>query len=152
LKVASRDDQHGVAPSETAWEPNDDDVRAEIALGNQRCADALKRGDADAYAANFADDSLSLPGLGPIVRGRDSIRVAMLDSFRSVRFDEAETTPSDLRAFGDVAFEAGQYRFVVTNGNGRPQVLTGRYLVIWRREQGAWRIAVDAAQPGAPLG
>ncbi len=127
-----------------------EEIRAAIARGNARCADALKRGDARAYAANFADDSISMPGLGPIVRGRDGIRRAMLDSFREIRFDEAETTASDLRCFGDVAFEAGHYRFVVTNGNGRPQSLTGRYLVVWRRDRGEWRIAVDAAQPGAP--
>ncbi len=127
------------------------EIKAAIDRANLECLDALERGDARAYARHFADDSISMPGHGPIVRGRSEIEEAMLDAFRKVQFSDAEWHTIETRYNGKTAFETGAYRFgVKANGKGRLQVMSGRYLVVWRREGTDWKIAIDAAQPGAP--
>ena len=126
-------------------------IKAAIDRVNQECLEALERGDARDYAQHFADDSISMPGHGPIVRGRSAIEEAMLDAFRKVQFSDAEWHTIDTRYDDTTAFETGAYRFAVkAYGKGRPQLVSGRYLVVWRREGTDWKIAIDAAQPGAP--
>lgn len=44
-------------------------------------------------------------------------------------------TPVDIQVSGDLAYELGRYSQVMPNG---PE--TGTYLVIWRKEGGAWRV------------
>jgi uncharacterized protein (TIGR02246 family) len=112
---------------------------------------ALQSGDAHAYAQHFTEDSMSLPGHAPMVRGRAAIEEAMEESFRKVRFSEAEWETVETRFNGATAYETGVYRFVVRPaGRGAAQKLSGRYFVVWKKEGDHWKIAVDAAQPGAP--
>lgn len=126
-------------------------VRAAINRANAECLAALEAGDAHAYAQHFADDSISLPGRGPMVRGRVAIEEAMEEAFGKVRFSEAEWETLETRYNGKTAYETGAYRFVVRpSGRGSAQTMTGRYFVVWKKIGDQWKIAVDAAQPGAP--
>jgi hypothetical protein len=50
---------------------------------------------------------------------------------------------------GNTATEVGAYDFKVTIV-GDSRELRGRYLTVWRRVDGAWLIALDSSQPGAP--
>jgi uncharacterized protein (TIGR02246 family) len=127
------------------------EVRAAINRANAECVAALEAGDAHAYAQHFADDSISLPGRGPMVRGRVAIEEAMEEAFGKVRFSDAEWETLETRYNGKTAYETGAYKFVVRPaGRGTAQTLTGRYLVVWKKIGDQWKIAVDAAQPGAP--
>jgi uncharacterized protein (TIGR02246 family) len=127
------------------------EVRAAINRANAECLAALEAGDAHAYAQHFADDSISLPGRGPMVRGRVAIEEAMEDAFGKVRFSDAEWETLETRYNGKTAYETGAYKFVVRPaGRGTTQTLTGRYFVVWKKIGDQWKIAVDAAQPGAP--
>lgn len=131
---------------------NPDEVKATIDRANAECLAALERGDARAYAKHFAEDSISLPGRGPMVVGRLAIEEAMSEAFNRVQFEQAEWRTLDTRFQGKTAYETGAYKFVVKPyGKGRQQEETGRYFVVWKRVGDEWKIAVDAAQPGAPV-
>ena len=122
-----------------------------IGRANAECLAALQAGDAYAYAQHFTDDSISLPGRGPMVRGRAAIEEAMEQAFGKVRFTDAEWQTLETRFNGKTAYEAGAYRFVMRpSGRGRAQKQAGRYFVVWKKVGDEWKIAVDAAQPGAP--
>ncbi len=128
-----------------------DAIKATIDRANAECLSALERGDAHAYAQHFAEDGISLPGHGPMVVGRPAIEEAMSDAFSRIRFEQAESRTLDTRYQGETAYETGAYKFVVKPlGKGRKQAQTGRYFVVWKLVGGQWKIAVDAAQPGAP--
>ena len=127
------------------------EVRTAINRANAECLAALEAGDAHGYAQHFADDSISLPGRGPMVRGRVAIEEAMEEAFTKVRFSEAEWETLETRFNGKTAYETGAYKFVVRPaGRGPAQKMTGRYFVVWKKVGDEWKIAVDAAQPGAP--
>ena len=133
-------------------EPVVPDVATTIERRNRECVGALERGDAKAYVRDFTEETISMPGHGPIVRGRKAIESAIQEAFRRVRFLKAEMLSAETRVNGLTAYETGTYRFVVApSDNGREQTLTGRYLIVWKRIAEEWKIVVDAAQPGAPL-
>jgi len=129
-----------------------EEIADAIAAANRECREALERGDAQAYAAHFAEDAISLPGRGPIVRGREAIERAMAEAFRTTRLSGAFWETIDTRTNGSTAYETGTYAFFIAPGDerSRPQTLKGRYFVVWKRVGSGWKIAFDASQPGAP--
>ncbi len=125
-------------------------VHAAIAGTNERLLDALQRSDSNAYAENFSEDAISMPGYGPIVRGREAIATAMAHTFEKLRFAEVDVATLDMRQTGETVLETGRYRYVVAaRESGERQTLTGRYVIVWKRVGDRWKIALDAAQPSA---
>ena len=123
-------------------------VHAAIARENQSLLDALRRSDAGAYAEHFADDALSMPGHGAIVRGRSGIAAAMAETFEKLRFVQVDASTVDTRQHSETVIETGRYRYVVAaRGSDAAQTLTGRYVIVWKRAGDRWKIALDAAQP-----
>jgi uncharacterized protein (TIGR02246 family) len=128
-------------------------VHAAIAQANEGLLEALARSDARAYAEHFAEDGLSMPGYGPIVRGREAIAAAMAHTFAKLRFAEVDVSTLDTRHTGETVLETGRYRYVVAaRESDARQTLTGRYVIVWKRVGDRWKIALDAAQPGAAEG
>ncbi len=126
-------------------------IQAAISRANQECVAALEAGDAHAYAQHFADDAMSLPGRGAVVRGRTAIEEAMEEAFHKAHFSEAEWQTLDTQFNGKTAYETGAYKFIVRPaGRGGTQQMTGRYFIVWKKVGDQWKIVVDAAQPGAP--
>jgi len=134
----------------SAYEPPED---AELAIerANRACAAALESGDAHAYALQYAEDGVSLPGHAPAVRGRAAIEEKMLETLREHEFTGAEWRTLETRVNGKTAFETGAYKFHVRPyGAKHGQEQSGRYFIVWKRAGDGWKIVVDAAQPGAP--
>lgn len=105
-------------------------------------ARAIVHGDADAYAALCADDvSLLLPGSPPIV-GRDAVREFEMRIFSGTRFRRFVKRPQRVERGGNLVFEIGAQEVEVVSGSA-----TGlrsprqKYLHVFRRTSGGWRIA-----------
>jgi uncharacterized protein (TIGR02246 family) len=126
------------------------DVQASIDRANQAYLDALKRGDAAAYAALFTPDAVSMPARGTIMRGREAIGASIAEAFKNVTFRDGRLQSTETRVDGKAAYEAGRYSFDVMSG-GECATLNGRYFVVWRKVRDGWKIAVDASQPNAPV-
>ena len=125
------------------------DVTTAIHRGNAAYLDALKRGDASAYAEIFTPDAISMPARGTMLRGRDAIQASIAEAFRRIAFRDGTLDTTDTRVDGETAYESGRYSFDITQ-DGSPATLSGRYLVVWRKSGAGWRIALDASQPNAP--
>ncbi len=125
------------------------DVEAAIEAGNRTYLAALEAGDARAYASVFTQNAVSMPARGRLVRGRATIEASIADAFKTMRFTNGSLTSSQTSVDGDTAYEIGDYAFDVAT-DGALQHLTGRYLVVWRREGAHWKIAVDSSQPDVP--
>ncbi len=126
-----------------------EDPRLEIRRTSEGYLLALREADAASFGATFVDDALAMPGRGPIVRGRAAIEAAMTATLATFRFLEAEMSTVDLRLNGETAIETGHYRYLVSGfAGGSPRTLVGRYAIVWKRHDRAWRIAFDTAQPG----
>jgi uncharacterized protein (TIGR02246 family) len=119
-----------------------------IESGNRAYEAALESQDAQAFADLFVDDAVSLPPNGPLIRGKVAIAASMSSAFVRVKFVEASMHTTETRMMGDTTVELGTYH-LVTQIDGYPTILNGRYLTVWRRDGSSWKIAVDSSQPDA---
>ncbi len=130
-----------------------DDVAAiqmAIESGNRAYVAALEAHDAQAFADLFVDDAVSLPPNGPLIRGREAIAESLSSAFVRVKFIDASMHTTETRMMGDTVVELGTYH-LVTQVDGYPTILNGRYLTVWRRDGNSWKIAVDTSQPDAAV-
>lgn len=120
------------------------DVAAERAAIEALSRDYLtanRAGDHAKIAALYADDALLLPADKPAVRGR-----AGVDAYLAANDSE----PVDI-TFSDQSFvvaESGELAYEI-GSTTRPNYV-GKYLTIWRKIDGQWRIVVDSWNGDAP--
>lgn len=124
------------APAQTAAPP---DVQAQIAAVNNQLMAALKRGDAAAMAALYSRDAKIYPSHSDVLTGRQVIeqfwRGSMRDGIRG-----GKLTATEVEMFGNMAWETGEYTMT---GKEDKIFDRGKYLVIWKKEQGQWRLYRD---------
>jgi ketosteroid isomerase-like protein len=107
---------------------------------------ALGNGDAPGAAQVFtAEAKLSVPAMG-IIEGRPAIaefwRGALVSGLKAL-----ELSKTDLEGEGDLRVETGTYRLFAAN---RAEAGRGQYLLVWKKEDGAWKIHRDFGHADTP--
>ena len=129
-----------------ATAPTEGNVRQAIEANNSKWAAALSRGEAATIAALYTPTAQLLPANGNIVSGQEAIQKywqdAITSGYRSVTF-----TTVEVEACGDTAYEVGKY---AVPGEGGKVLGTGDFVVIWKRENGRWRLHRDIWTTNAP--
>ena len=120
-------------------------IRGELAAANERMMAAFGRGDAAGVTACYTADGQLLPSHSEVVEGHAAIEQywggAMAAGITGIRLETVEAT-----AAGDAAHEVGRY----TLRAGDVEVDRGKYVVIGRREGGAWRLHRDIWNSSMP--
>ena len=112
-------------------------LRNTIEAANQRFVEAFSKGDAARLAAMYADGARALPPNSPMVQGSQKIQ-ELWQSFINTGAKLMLST-SDVETQGNVVIEVGTYELIFP-GNKRD---AGKYVVIWKRQKGDWKLAVD---------
>jgi len=110
---------------------------------NEGAIAAFRRKDARAIADGFvADGSILVPNQ-PIARGHAAITNAWsgLIGLPGIEIHWGSTFV-EAAASGELAYEVGTYRLSFDGPAGRVED-RGKYVVVWKQENGAWKIAVD---------
>jgi ketosteroid isomerase-like protein len=119
-------------------------TRDEVAAVNKSFAAAAAAGDMDRLAAYYTDDAqLLLPNM-PTVRGRSEIAALFRGSGPfNIRFESGAILED-----GGLVVDVGRY----FNLDGPDGAVTGhcKYVVVYRRENGRLKIAIDAASSDSP--
>ena len=105
---------------------------------------ALSKGDAAEAARSFtANARLSVPGVGGVLDGRQAIEKfwqgALAGGMKSLTL-----TIRDLEGSGDMRIETGTY---AAFGADKSELGHGEYLMVWKREDGTWKIHRDYGHP-----
>jgi ketosteroid isomerase-like protein len=103
----------------------------------------FNQGDAVRTAANYTDDAEILPPRHPVIEGKPAIAAffeANIDKYISFGND---TTWSIVN--GNLGIEQGTYRF--RNVKVGQDVETGKYIRIWKRTAGGWKLYRDMFSP-----
>ena len=110
-------------------------IRQQIDSINAAFVAALRRGDSAAMAATYTEDAQLLPPGAPVVTGRPAIQAFWQGALdMGVADGSLETLELDVQ--GDTAAEVGQGVLKTKAG----QVIdTAKYIVLWKREHGAWK-------------
>jgi ketosteroid isomerase-like protein len=132
------------------------DPKAAFNAGTAEWAAAYNAGEPDRIVALYSEDAIVMPPDAPSVTGDAALRSFLADDIATTKKagltliingdDEADTS-------GDLGWHRGTFK-VVNAGGG--SMGTGKFLEIWQRQQGKWRITHDiwnndaAPAPPAP--
>jgi uncharacterized protein (TIGR02246 family) len=98
----------------------------------------------------YAEDAIEMASNTPIIQGKDAIRqwyeAWLTPAGVGMTF---ATTEVDVAASGDMAVERGSYRFTQDSPRGRTEDV-GKYVTVWKKVDGKWRVAIDAANSDRP--
>jgi len=115
-----------------------DEVRAAIDAGNKAFIAAFLGGDAKAVAQLYTENAQVIAPGAPVARGRAAIAAAWQKAIDGGVKDLSLQT-AEVEAAGDLACETGTVRMVARDGT----VTLGRYVVVWKRDGGAWKLHRD---------
>ncbi|WP_369026728.1 SgcJ/EcaC family oxidoreductase [Qipengyuania sp. RANM35] len=123
-------------------------IRGQVA----RWLDLIKAKDAAAIAQMYTEDGAFMPPNAPIGKGHAAIEQNWAGMMATPGFDlnfapEAIIVSSS----GDMALDRGTYRLTVAP-DGKEQVDTGKYVVVWRKVEGEWKAAADIINSDLPPG
>jgi uncharacterized protein (TIGR02246 family) len=115
-----------------------DEVRDAVEAGNRAFITAFLRGDAQAVADLYTETAQVIAPGAPVARGRSAIAAAWQKSINAGVKDIALNT-AEVESAGDLAIETGVVRLVGRDGG----VSEGRYVVVWKRTNGQWKLHRD---------
>jgi uncharacterized protein (TIGR02246 family) len=120
-----------------------DEVRDAVEAGNRAFIAAFLQGDAEAVAQLYTEHGQVIAPGEPVATGRAAIAAAwqkVIDG--GVADITLETT--EVESAGELAYETGSVRLTSKDG----QRSEGRYVVVWKREGGRWKLHRDIWNAG----
>jgi uncharacterized protein (TIGR02246 family) len=118
-------------------------LKDEIQAAQDRLAEAIAARDAARAAALYTEDARFIPQGAPTCSGREAIAAffdgALANGIAGARFTTEDVDGDDARAT-----EVGRYALYAAAADGeRVLAAEGRYLVAWRKIDGAWQLHRD---------
>ena len=115
-----------------------------------RFAEDVAAGGGKAFGTWFAEDAVTLNNGKPAVLGRGAIATAADWDPKKYSLtwvaQGAQMGPSS-----DMGFTWGRYEGRSTGEDGKPVVVTGRYITVWKKlADGSWKVAMDASANEPP--
>jgi uncharacterized protein (TIGR02246 family) len=126
------------------------DVRAAIEAASRDFMATFARGDAAGLARAYTRDALVMPANSDFLAGAPAIQ-ALWQAVFGLGARQFILETLEVESCGDLANEVGKYTL---RGKDDQVLDRGKYLVVWKREDGQWKIHRDiwttslpAAQP-----
>jgi uncharacterized protein (TIGR02246 family) len=107
---------------------------------NEQFVAALQKGDMAALGSMYSEDAYLLPPGAEIIKGRAAIQAYWTKAAEGVA--GFKLTTLDVKPLGtEAAREVGT--FTLTTKGQQPQQIAGKYVVVWEKSGGQWRLASD---------
>ena len=120
--------------------------RAAIDAANAKFSADFAKGDAAAVASHYSTTAWAFPPNGEITKGREAIAKLWKGAMDS-GIKEVKLTTLEVEAHGDAAYEVGTYALT---GEGGKTLDAGKYVVVWKRQGGQWKIHRDIWNTSMP--
>jgi len=119
--------------------------KAEIVRLNAQWMNFFNKGDFVGVASLYTDDATALPPGSAMVKGRAAIRVMWEHMAEQVT--DPRVTTLEVKSLGPrAAYEIGN--FSLKTKDPTPKEVTGKYVVVWQKIRGNWKLAVDIWNEG----
>jgi len=122
------------------------EVRGAIAAANENFMAALKRGDAAGLAALYTENGQVMPPNGDFVTGRQAVQ-RFWQALMDMGIKEAKLEIIEVEGHGDTAIEVSTFTL---QGEGGQLLDKGKYIVIWKQEEGQWKLHRDIFNSSMP--
>src|SRR5215218_5040731 len=119
------------------------DARSTFHAGTVEWADAYNAGAVDRIVALYAGDAVVMPPDAPSVSNHAALRSYLAKdtaASKAAGVTLALSGDDDVVTSGDFGWHRGTFK---ATGKDGATVVTGKYLEIWQRQHGQWRIVRD---------
>jgi uncharacterized protein (TIGR02246 family) len=117
---------------------------------NRAAMAAFQRKDAATIAAGFTEDAKLLMPHAPMAVGRQAIAAGWAQMLALPNVSATwQATFVERAQSGELAYEIGTYALEYDGSAGRVRD-QGKYVVVWRKEAGVWKIAADIINTDNP--
>jgi uncharacterized protein (TIGR02246 family) len=121
-------------------------IKEAIAAANERFMAAVGRGDAAGLAALYTEDGWLLPSNADFMKGHQAIQ-AVWQSVLDMGVKGAKLEIVEVEDHGDTAIEVSTYEL---HGEEGQTLDRGKYIVIWKRQDGQWLLHRDIFNSSLP--
>ncbi|SNT11144.1 Ketosteroid isomerase homolog [Ekhidna lutea] len=90
----------------------------------------------------YTEDAKIFPGDTDILEGDDLSNYWNPSGDRSWKTTYHKVTPIEIKVLGNEAYDYGYYEGISSNGD-QSSNWRGKYVIVWRKEQGEWKIYLD---------
>ena len=119
--------------------------KAEIDAVNAKWVEFFNKGDFTGVASLYTEDATAFPPGSAMVKGRAAIGTMWKNMAEKVT--DPQLTTLDVKPLGpSAAREIGTFS-LKTKGPA-PQEVTGKYVVVWEKVGGDWKLAADIWNEG----
>ncbi len=125
----------------------DAELRNTIEAANEQFMAAFNEGDAAGVAALYTEDAQLMPDNSEILEGRDAIQ-AYWQGGMDAGIARVELDVLEVGGMGDTLYEVSTYTIYAPDDT---MIDRGKYIIIWRQEDGEWRIHRDIPNSSLPL-
>jgi ketosteroid isomerase-like protein len=115
------------------------DVTSEITEANKGFMEAFNNGDANALSKNYTSNAKLYPSNSDVIEGQEAIE-GFWNAVMTMGINKALLKTVSAESFGDIAIEEGRYELYVEGDQIADQ---GKYIVIWEKEDGQWKLHQD---------
>src|ERR1700751_1819452 len=119
--------------------------KAKIEAANAKWMELFNKGDFDGIAQLYTIDAIAFPPGSPMVKGRAAIG-AMWKGLAEHVSNPKITTLNVKRLSPRAAREIGTFSLMTKDPT--PKEISGKYLVVWEKVRGDWKLAGDIWNDG----
>ena len=126
---------------------SNEELRDKIININKEMAKAMMEGNTQATLNFYAQDAISLPNHGKMIKGVEAIKKSNEDMMSSgMKVNSVEFNTLMVNSYGNVISEIGTYKMNATMpGKDAPMEDIGKYLTLWEKQpDGSLKIKVEA--------
>ena len=134
-------------------ESNQKDTTAEdlqsISAVRDQFTKVFNQGDAAAASKLYTKDAKFLAPNSSVAKGRRDIQTLFQSCF-DIGERVLQINVVDISVHGDIAHEVGNYSLTIQPEKSEAISDIGKYVIIWKREDGNWKLNVDIGNTSQP--
>ena len=123
---------------------------AEFRALSDQYVKALRAGDVKGLLALYTDDAVEMRPNMPLIKGKAALQQFFENTFAASTLDKFSLNHIEMRASGDMGYDAGTFTQTFTPTNSKPINDSGKYVAICKRTGGVWKVAYLALNSDNP--
>lgn len=125
-------------------------LRKAIEAANQNFVKAFNKGDLETALNVYSNDAIILPPNTDMMKGIKAIttywKAALEMGVKEAKLETVDAIPMG----NETAYEIGRYTLKIQPKNGQEFTDKGKYLMVWKLENGLWKWNIDAWNSSLP--